>query len=259
MNRALVGLSLAVGVALVPAAAGAGPPKALGLTAAPARVAFRGGGSASVRLRNPSEESVVVDVASVGLALDLRGQPRIVRRPGSRSASRWLTLRPAHFTLAPHTAARLLVVAKVPTHAEPGDHDAIVLLSGRPRARARVSIRLRLGVVVVVRAPGAVTRRLRLRGLRLTRREGRRALELVVVNAGNVTERLLHVRAILSRLSSRRRVAIIVASVRDLRPVTRGLLEFRLRTSATGPVTARVVVPAEPGRRVLRRTYRLRI
>ena len=259
MNHTLVCLPLALAVALVPAAAGAAPPKALGLTAAPARVVLRGGGSASVWLRNPSEDAVVVDVASVGLALDLRGRPRIVKRPGSRSASGWLTLRPVHFTLAPHTAARLDLLARVPPHAEPGDHDAIVLLSGRPRTRGRVSIRLRLGVVVVVRAPGAVTRRLRLRRLRSARRGGRRALELLVVNSGNVTERLLHVRATLSRPASRRRVATIGASVRELRPHTRGLLEFRLRTSATGPVTARVVVPGEPGRRVLRRTYRLRI
>jgi hypothetical protein len=256
MNRTLACFPLVL--ALAPAAAGAGPRQPLGLTAAPARVVLRGSGTAPVRLRNPGGAAVVVDVATAGFALDLRGRPRIVKRHGSRSASGWLTLRPAHFRLAPHAAVAILVSVRVPSHAEPGDHDAIVLASARPVARARVSIRMRLGVVVVVRAPGTVVRRLELRRFRLARRGGKRALELVVANTGNVTEPLLHVRATVSRPASRR-VATIGAGARELRPHTRGLLEFRLPTGAAGPVTARVVVPAEPGRPVLRRTYRLRI
>ena len=259
MSRTLLA-PLAFAVAVVPAAAGAGkPPEALGLTAAPARLVFNGNGVAAVRLRNPGRKAVAVTVASAGFALDLRGRPRIVKRRGPRSAAGWLRLRPARLRLAPHAAAKLLVSARLPRGADPGDHDALVVLSARPLARARVSVRLRLGVVVVVRAPGAVVRRLKLRRLRVARRAGKRALELVVVNSGNVTERLLHVRATLSRPRSSRRIAVVRASARELRAHTLGLLEFRLRTSANGPVTAHVVVPAEPGRPVIRRTYRLRI
>ena len=259
MSRMLLG-PLALALALVPAAAGAGKPReALGLTAAPARLLFDGDGLATVRLRNPGRKAVAVTVASAGFALDLRGRPRIVKRRGPRSAAGWLRLRPARLRLAPHAAAKLLVSARLPRGADPGDHDALVVLSARPLARARVSVRLRLGVVVVVRAPGAVVRRLKLRRLRVARRAGKRALELVVVNSGNVTERLLHVRATLSRPRSSRRIAVVRASARELRAHTLGLLEFRLRTSANGPVTAHVVVPAEPGRPVIRRTYRLRI
>jgi len=251
---------LAVALALVPAAAGsAKPPEALELTAAPARLVLHGSGAATVRVRNPGRKTVTVEVASASFALDLRGRPRIVKRRGPRSAAGWLTLRPGHIRLAPHAAAALRVSARVPPRAEPGDHDALVLLSARPLGQARVSVRLRLGVVVVVRAPGAVVRRLKLRRLRLARRGRRRALELVVVNSGNVTERLLHARASLSRPWSRRRIAIVAASARELRPHTRGLLEFRLRAGANGPITARVVVPAEPGRPTIRRTYRIRI
>jgi hypothetical protein len=250
--------ALAFALALVPAAGAGKRPEALGLTAAPARIVFHGGGAARVRLRNPGRKAVAVEVASAGLALDLRGRPRIVKRGGPSSAAGWLRLRPARIRLAPHGAGTLLVSARVPRRAEPGDHDALVLLSARPLARARVSVRLRLGVVVVVRAPGAVVRRLKLRRLRVARRTGKRALELAVVNSGNVTERLLHVRVTLSR-PSRRLIATVRASDRDLRPHTRGLLEFRLRPSANGAVTARVVVPEEPGRPVIRRTYRLRI
>ena len=262
MTLAPVRLPLAFALVLVPASAGTGAPtttRPLALTAAPARLAFRGGGDATVRIRNPGTKRVVVEAALAGFALDLRGRPHIVARRHARSAAPWLTLRPARLTLAPHSVAHLQVTARLPGRVEPGDHDALVLLSTRPVARARVAVRLRLGVVVLVRAPGTVVRRVRLGRLRVARRRGRRALELMVANAGNVTERLLHVHAVLSSPSTRRHVTTVAAAARDLRPRTRGLLEFRLRTRVHGPVIARVVVPAVRGRPVIRRGYRLRL
>jgi hypothetical protein len=239
----------------VPPLAAATPPKPLALTAAPARLAFRGSGGETIRIRNVGTKRLRVDAALADFALDLRGRPQIRRRGGPRSAAAWLTVRPTHVTLGPHATARLRVSVRVPRRAEPGDHDGLVLLSARPLSRARVSVRLRLGVVVLVRAPGAVVRRLRLGRLRVSRR----GLELVVVNAGNVTERLRRVRAVLSRLPSRRRISAVAAGARELRPHTRGLVEFRLRTGIHGLATAHVVIPAEPGRPELRRTYRLRL
>jgi hypothetical protein len=250
---------LAVVLALVPASAGtSAPPRPLALTAAPARLALRGSESATVRIRNPGTKRLAVDVALAGFALDLRGRPHIVGGRSARSAARWLKVRPTHVSLAPHATARLRVSASVARRAEPGDHDALVLLSSRPLPGARVSVRLRLGVVVVVRAPGTVVRRLKLGRLGVARRGGRRALELVLVNAGNVTEGLRRVRTFVSRPTGRR-IAIVAAPARELRPQTRGLLEFRLRTGVRGLVTARVIVPAERGRAAIRRTYRLRI
>jgi hypothetical protein len=236
-------------------ASAAAPPVAL--TAAPARLALGGSGEATMRIRNPGAKRIAVDVRRAGFALDLRGRPRIVRLRSARSAAQWLTLRPARFTLGPHATARLHVSASVPRSAAPGDHDALVLLSARPLADQAVSVRLRLGVVVVVRAPGAVVRRLRLGRLRVKRRGSVRALALAVVNAGNVTERLLGVRAVVSRGTSR--IANVPVAARELRPQTRGLLEFRLRTSVRGPVAAHFVIPAEAGRPAVRRTYRLRL
>jgi hypothetical protein len=257
MTRAL----LAFALALVPASAGAGataPSKPLALTAAPARLLLPGSGSDTVRVRNPGTKRIAVDVAPAGFALDLRGRPRIVGRRGARSAAGWLTFRPAHLTLGPHAKARLRVTARVPRGAAPGDHDALALLSTRPIARGRVSVRLRLGVVVVVRAPGKVVRHLRLGRLRVAGEASGRTLQLVVVNAGNVTEPLLHVRTVLWR-PTRRHVATVTTAARELRPRTRGVFEFRLRTRAHGPATARVVIPAAPGRPAIRRTYRIRI
>lgn len=246
-------------VATAGATGSAGPPKPLALTAAPARLVLRGTGADTVRVRNVGTRRIAVDASLAGFALDLHGRPRIVPRRGARSAARWLTLRPAHFVLGPHATARLRVSARVPPDAAPGDHDALVLLSARPLRHAQVSVRLRLGVVVLVRAPGTVVRRLELGRLRVARRAGRRALLLVVVNAGNVTERLLHVRTVVYGPASTRRLTTVVVGARELLPRTRALLDFRLRTAAHGPVTARVVVPAEPGRPVIRRSYHLRL
>ena len=148
------------------AAAGAGKrPEALGLTATPTRWCSTAAEPPGVRLRNSGRKAgAQVEVASAGFALDLRGRPRIVKRRGPRSAAGWLSLRPARIRLAPHAAGTLLVSARLPRRAEPGDHDALVLLSARPLARARLSVRLRLGVVVVVRAPGAVVWRVNFAG-----------------------------------------------------------------------------------------------
>ena len=106
--------ALAFALALVPAVGAGKRPEALGLTAAPARIVFHGGGAARVRLRNPGRKTVAVEVASAGLALDLRGRPRIVKRGGPSSAAGWLRLRPARIRLAPHAAGTLLVSARVP-------------------------------------------------------------------------------------------------------------------------------------------------
>jgi hypothetical protein len=233
----------------------AAPPVAL--TAAPARLALSGSGETTVRIRNPGTKRIAVDVRRAGFALDLRGRPRIVRLRSARSAAQWLTLRPARFTLGPHATARLHVSAKVPRRAAPGDHDALVLLNARPLVNQAVSVRLRLGVVVVVRAPGAVVRRLKLARLRVKRRRGSQTLELMVVNGGDVTERLLRARAIVSHGSSR--LASLSAAARELRPQTRGLFEFRLRIGFRGRAVARVVIPAEPGRPAIRRTFHIRL
>ena len=254
--RAVVVLFLALAFASAGASA---PRKPVALTAAPARVMFTGSGLATVRLKNSGTKRVVVDASRAGFALSLRGRPRIVRARRPRSAASWLKLRPAHFALPARTSATLLVAATVPRAAEPGDHDAVVLLTTRPSGRGRVAVRVRLGVLVVVRAPGAVVRRLQLQGLRATRRGRRRLLGLGVVNNGNVTETLARVRMTISRSGQPRSSETVLARTRDVRPHTRASLEFRLRRRMRGAVTARVVVPAVRGRTAIRRTYHLRL
>jgi len=246
--------------ALVPASAGASaPPTPVALTATPAHVTLAGSARTSVRVSNSGTSRVAVDVSRAGFAVDLRGRPRIVRSGRAGSAAPWLTFRPTHFTLGPRSSASLSVAAKLPPRVDPGDHDALILLRTRPVGSGRVAVRLRIGIVVVVRAPGRVVRRLELGALRAVRRKGGRLLELVVLNRGNVTETLEGVSAVLSRPRTGRRVATLVARSREVRARTRGILDFPFRARARGAMTARVVIPSAPGRSAIQRTYRIRL
>ena len=244
---------------LAPASAGAStarPPVAL--TAMPAHVALAGSGRATVRVTNHGLSSVLVDVSRAGFALDLHGRPKVVPRDGFRAATSWLTVRPGRFVLPAGASRSLTVASRLPTRAEPGDHDALVLLTTSPRLAAGVAVRMRIGIVVVVRAPGRVVRGLTLRGLRARSQRGVRLLELSVFNRGNVTEDLARgrVRIALRRGAQRIRLR---AEPRELRPRTGGIVQASYRGSLKGPVTVHVQISSQPDRRPVRRTFRVRL
>jgi hypothetical protein len=253
-----VALLALAALVLVPASAGAGttrPP--LGLAANPAHVGLTGSGRATVRVTNPGSDALVVDVARAGFALDLRGRPKIVARTTARAATTWLAVRPTRFLLRPAGSRVVEVTARVPRRVEPGDHDALLLLTTRPRRSAGVAVRMRLGIVVVVRAPGRVVRRLAVRALKVHRAGARRVLELRVANRGNVTEVLARgrVRVTLGRGATR---AVLRATPRELRPRTSGLVQLAYRGRLRGWVTARVEIAAD-GVPVARRAFRVRL
>lgn len=259
MSRATSLAVVTLMLVLVPAPAGAGttrPP--LGLTATPARVALAGTGKASVRITNPGRGAVVVDVGRAGFSLDLRGRPRVVARAGPRAATAWLTVQPGRFVLPAGATKWLTVSSRMPRRVEPGDHDALILLTTRPWRSAGVAVRMRIGVVVVVRAPGRVVRSVAVRALRVRRAGHARTLELVLANRGNVTERVdaARVRLLLVRKGGR---ASVRAETRELRPGTNGVVQFRYRGRLAGWVTARVRLTLEPGRPVISRTFRVKL
>ena len=270
VRDAVLALGLALALASAPAGAGASAGGSMGsaggaarppvaLTASPARVDLAGAGRATVRVTNRGLQRVVVDVVRAGFALDLRGRPKIVAASAARrSAARWLTLRPRSVVLRPGAAAPVTVAAKPPARAEPGDHDALVLLTTRSRVTGRVAVRMRMGVVVVVRVPGAITRRLALRGVRVRERGRLRTIELVIANRGNVTESFARRGSVLVLEQRGRRIARLTAQPRTLRPGTLGVLQFRYRGPLSGPALARVDVVSESGR-AIRRTMRLRL
>ena len=259
MRRAASLAFVALTLVLVPAPAGAGttrPP--LGLAVTPARVALAGTGKASIRVTNPGRGAVVVDVARAGFSLDLRGRPHVIPRAAPRAATPWLTVRPGRFVLPAGTSTWLTVASRLPRRVEPGDHDALVLLTTRPWRSAGVAVRMRIGVVVVVRAPGRIVRSLAIRGLRVRRVGRARTLELALANGGNVTETIDAARVRLSFVRKGARSSVR-AETRELRPRTNGVVQFRYRGRLAGWVTARVRLALEPGRPLLSRTFRVKL
>lgn len=257
MRRA-ASLALAT-IVLVPASSGAStnrPP--VGLTATPSRVSLVGTSTADVRVTNPGSIPVLVQIERAGFSLDLRGQPKVVPRGRARAAAGWLTIRPTRFVLGASQTRSLAVSAQLPARVEPGDHDALVLLTTRLRREGGVAVRMRLGVVVVVRAPGRVVRRLVLGRLDVRHPRAARILELGIANRGNVTETLSRGRV---RVWLRQGGAVtrLDAAPRDLRPRTRGLVQLRYGGRLRGWVTARAEVATQPGMAVLRRTFRIRL
>ena len=262
--------ALGVALLLVPASAsadagtgtrapGSRPPVAL--VASPSRISLAGAGRATVRITNAGTRPVVVDVTRAGFALDLRGRPKIVGAVEQRSAARWLTSRPRSVAIRPGGTGTVAVVSRLPPRAEPGDHDALLLLSTRRRVRDGVAVRMRMGVVVVVRVPGAVVHRVVPGALRAARpvRGRARAIELLLANQGNVTESIVRARASLSLFSRSRRIAKLSAVPRELRPRTRGLVQFLYRGRARGPMTARVDISLDGSGRTLQRVFRIRM
>jgi len=118
-----------------------------------------------------------------------------------------------------------------------------VLLTTRPLGVRRVRVRLRVGVVVDLRIPGRIVRRLEARTLSLRRRRAVRLLGLLLVNRGNVTERLGRdgLRLVLSR--DGRPFATLRPARGELLPRSTGLAEFVYRGSARGDVVARIELP----------------
>ncbi len=155
------------------------------LAASPARLALAAGERETIRVTNSGGGVALVDVAPAGFALDLRGRPRIVRTVSPR-----LEVQPRRLTIAPGAASTVTVSATLPAGARPGDHPALVLLTTRPRPGAGLGARLQIGIVVIVRAPGAVTHRLAVRQLRVRHARTGDLLEVSVWNRGNVAERL---------------------------------------------------------------------
>jgi hypothetical protein len=248
-------------VLLAPAVAGASAARnPISLVASPARVTIAGSGRATVQVTNSGSRRVEVNVQRAGFALDLRGRPRIVRpgRPGANARS-WLTVRPRRLALRPGRTASLTISSIVPRRARPGDHNALVVLTTRPIRGTRVVVRMRLGVVVVVRAAGRISRALELRRLRVRRAGSARRLELLVANRGNVTETLQRKRVTIILSRGRRIVARLQPAARELLPRTKGIVQARYSGSVRGPVTAVAELSNEPGGRVVRRTFPIRL
>jgi translation initiation factor IF-1 len=131
-----------------------------------------------------------------------------------------------------------------PRRAAPGDHPALVLLTTRPLGAKRVRVRLRVGVVVVLHVSGRIVQRLDARALTVRRHGARRVLDLLVLNRGNVTERLGDDRLRLVLLRKGQALATLRPRRRELLPRSAGMAEFAYGGPVRGSVVARVELKA---------------
>jgi hypothetical protein len=235
---------IAAAVGLVTAAVLApGAAAATGLSVSPLRLTLSGASPAAIEVRNPGGRPLVVAVSRAGFARTLRGRPRVQR---VRGAADWLRVRPRRLRLAAHASGTLRLVATPPPNATPGDHPALILLGTRQPGERRVRVLLRVGVIVLVRVPGRIVQRLEPRLLAVRRHGARRLVELVIVNRGNVSERL---RPRLELRQRGRKPAVLRARRLELLPHSAGIAEFVYRGPLRGVVAARI----------LQRSFRLRL
>jgi hypothetical protein len=218
-------------------AAGSAP----GLSVWPVRLALAPGEASVVHVANSGRHAALVEVGLAGFVLDLRGTPRVV---GSSGGTRLLALRPRRLVVPRAGTATFEVRAARRSRHGPGDHPALVLLSARSAGGAGVGVRVRIGLTAEVRVPGALRRRVALGRLRVRRR----TLTLLVVNRGNVAERVGRDALTLRVVRRGRLLATLRPRPRDLLPGTRGLVEFALPRRLRGRVRAVVAAPRLPVR-----------
>jgi hypothetical protein len=227
--------------AVAPASAGVTPRG--GLVVWPARATISAGGAATLHVANHTRRPVSVVVRTMGLALDVRGAPRLVR---SSAGTRLVSLRQTRVIVLAGGVASVGLRVSATRELPPGDRPALVLLAARSAGGAGIGVQVRVGVPVEVRIPGAVRRLLELGRLRVRARR----LELVVRNRGNVAERLARGSVVVEVWRGTRRLATLQPRPRDLFPHARGIVEYRLpaRLHGRARVIARVGVPTS-GRR----------
>jgi hypothetical protein len=123
-----------------------------------------------------------------------------------------------------------------------------LLTAVMPQA-ALVSIRTRIGVLVLVRIPGHVVRRLALGRIWSATLRMRRFIAVKAINRGNIAERLQPGELTVTLRRGRRVIAIARGLARDLLPHTAGVVVVPLPKRIRGRVVAIAHVAAAPGAR----------
>ena len=221
----------------------------LALAASPLRVVVHPGETATITVRNLGAAAASVAAAPNAYRLDLRGRPLL-----AAAGRRWLAVGTRRFVLAPRGVARVAVRAIAPPGARPGDHAQVLLFAAATAGRTGVRVAVRVGVVVVVRCPGTLRRRLLPVGLSSRRTPRGPVLRLLLRNAGNVDEWLSSERLAVRVWRGTTRVALLQARPRRLLAGARALFEWRLARRVSGAV--RVTVTLGP---TFERRYRLRL
>lgn len=238
----------------VPAGANSHP-RALSVSAWPARVVVPAPGSTTVRVGNSSSAPVRLLASPRGYALDALGRPHL---HAARAA--WLSVKPARVVVAPHGVVQIEVRVKRPAGAKPGDHAQVLLVSSAPPARRRLVATLRIGVVVVARVPGRLVHRLSVARVQARSRGRQITVEVVIANRGNVDEWIGPGRVSVTLGRRGAKPVTVPVPARRLLARSAGIVVARFRGHLRGAVAV-VVAVRRPAAGVLlvRRRYRLRL
>jgi hypothetical protein len=243
--RLAVAIAAAV-AATSPVSADAVSARPVALTVSPARAVLRAPTSRALQIVNGGTGHVAVDVAWKSLGLQI-------------APNRWLSIAPRHFVL--RSGARAVLTVRAGRGASPGDHELLVLVTGRPVDRSRIAVQLRVGVRLRIRAPGRLVHKLAVEGLRVGRFKGKRTLLVTVANHGNVTEQLLG-RLTVTLIAHARIISRVrLGRSHELSPAARAVVALpysgRARTVVTAVVRVRLGSHLPPVERRYRLSLRL--
>lgn len=166
------------------------------------------------------------------------------------SAARWVTITPSTLALAPGQSAVLDVQSTAPTTAPPGDHEALILLSGSPVRPngGTVQVDVRLGIGTLINVPGDLHRHLVLTRMRERGHGATRSLQIGLTNLGNVNEVIGRGQAKVTFRQGRRVFTRVLPGRRSILPGGRATVTIRcpgtLMHSARAVLTIRPSAPS---------------
>ncbi len=229
-------------------------PARVTLAVSPAHIALAAGGRRAVRVTATGGGRLRVEARVTGFGLDLSGRPKVAT---AGDAAPWVSVRPRAMRIG-RLGGELLISARSPVRARPGDHTALVLLSAVAPSARGVLARMRIGLVISVRVAGPVVHRVAIAGARVRRAGRERLLELTLANRGNVIETIGRGRLTVTLVRRGRVIARYLVQRRELLPHARGLVRLRYRGHVHGIITARIELRCTAHLRAVRR-FRLRL
>lgn len=222
---------------------------AISVSVSPSRLILLGSTHQDLEVRNAGSETTTIGLSVADYGLTPEGV--VVIDPATdrgRSAERWITVTPSTLQLAPGQEGRVRVSSRVPRVAAPGDHQALVLLSGEGSSAGRgpVRVRTRVGIGTLVRVDGDLRRDLVVHSVRLHRGGGRKVFRIGMSNRGNVNERFERGQVTVRLVRRGRTVATVTTRARSLLPGTSGIMSVAYTGKLTGPVRAIATVRPTP-------------
>jgi hypothetical protein len=241
-------LALALAAAAAVPATGSAAPQ-INVSVNPGTLILAGHASQTLTVMNAGDVASTIDVGVGNYAISPEGAVQIdPPLEPARSARRWLTVSPSRLDLAPRQSAVVTVVSKPPHIASPGDHHALVMLTGRSDGGSSSPVRVvaRVGVGTLVRVPGALRRNLQVHGLTVHRAKGVKVFRIGLSNKGNVNERLARGQVTVVLRRGGAVVARLKARTRSILPGTSGIVAVPYRGPVRGVVTATATVTPTP-------------